>query len=73
VALKHIVIHRIYCGICGYHKDYDPSDLEVSLPNICPACGDNASRVWEKIDEDILKPKPRIKRGPSPYDASIKR
>jgi hypothetical protein len=73
VALIYQHLHRIYCPICGYMKYYDPVDLEVSLPSICPACGDNVNKVWEKIDETIGKPKPRIKRGPSPYDASIKR
>jgi len=48
MALQYKVIHRIYCGICGYYKDYDPNDLEVSLPGICPACQDGKSKVWQR-------------------------
>lgn len=63
-------ITRAYCTICGWTKNYDPLDLNTVPPAICPACGDNASHVWEKMDEIISKPRKRKRK--NPYDASFR-
>jgi hypothetical protein len=48
MALQFKKIMRVWCPICGYMKEYDPSDLKVSIPFRCPACNDGTSKTWSK-------------------------
>jgi len=56
--LIHKKIMRVYCPLCGYIKEYDPNDLNVFLPSICPACQDGKIKAWENKTVKKSHPEP---------------